>query len=326
MPNLVSIIIPAYNAERFILQTVNSALNQTYQNIEIVIVNDGSTDATLSLLESLKNDKIKIINQANRGASFAKQVGLDNANGDFIQYLDADDLLSENKIEIQIEALLDHPNKIAVCSTVHFNDTDDFSLNKPSPYEERFLFSTDQPDHFLINLYGGYDGNGSMIQPNAFLTPISIIKKIGIWNSEISPCADEDGEYFCRAILASEGVVYTPHALNYYRKFIKKGSLSALKDFNSLSRLYKSVLLKKNHLLSINNSKEAKFATAKQLISLAIEIYPQHLNLVKEINNEVKKLGNFKYTPISGGPMAQRLSKIIGWRAARFIQFKLKKK
>src|SRR6478609_3988332 len=91
---LVSIIIPVYNAEKFIGETLKSVFSQTWVNKEIIVVNDGSTDATLSLLTQIDHPQLKIISQKNIGASKAKQCGFENANGDYIQYLDADDILS----------------------------------------------------------------------------------------------------------------------------------------------------------------------------------------------------------------------------------------
>lgn len=321
MNPLVSIIIPAYNAEKFILETINSALNQSYTPIEIIVVDDGSTDKTVAIINAKKSEQIKVISKNNEGASKAKQIGLDHANGQFIQYLDADDILSKDKIAIQVTALTANPDQVAVCSTVHFQSDEDYLLQLPSPYEEKFLYTTNKPVDFLINLWGGNGNGGSMIQPNAFLTPISVIKRAGPWNTEISPCSDEDGEYFCRVILASKGIQYTEKAFNYYRKFIKRNSLSSLKNYTSIYNSYQSVLLKQQELFKYNTGETAKFAIARQLITIAIESYPQFTKLSNNIIDDVKKLGKYKFTPImSGGPKLILLSKIIGWRIARLIQ------
>lgn len=321
MNPLVSIIIPAFNAENFILETINSALNQSYSPIEIIVVDDGSTDKTVKLIQSKNSKQIKVISKQNEGASKAKQVGLSYANGQFIQYLDADDILSEDKIAVQVAALKAHPNDVAVCSTIHFKSDENYLLQLPSPYEEKFLYTTNNPVDFLINLWGGNGNGGSMIQPNAFLTPISVIKRAGPWNTEISPCSDEDGEYFCRVILASKGIQCTEKAFNYYRKFIKRNSLSSLKNYTSIYNSYQSVLLKQQELFKYNTGETAKFAIARQLITIAIESYPQFTKLSNNIIVDVKKLGKYKFTPIfSGGPKLILLSKIFGWRIARLIQ------
>ncbi|MBB2144100.1 glycosyltransferase [Pedobacter sp. LMG 31464] len=322
MNALVSIIIPAYNAEKFILETINSALTQSYSPIEIIVVDDGSTDKTVAIINAQNSERIKVISKQNEGASKAKQIGLEHANGEFIQYLDADDILSEDKIAIQVATLTAHPDHVAVCSTVHFEYHQNYLEQLPSTHEEKYLYTTNNPVEFLINLWGGNGNGGSMIQPNAFLTPISVIKRAGPWNTSISPCPDEDGEYFCRIILASKGILYTEKALNYYRKFAVRNSLSSLKSYAALHNSYQSILLKQEELFKHNNSDNAKLAIARQLISIAIEAYPRYSKLTNSIIKEVKKLGKYKFTPImSGGPNLFFISNTLGWRIARLIQY-----
>lgn len=103
-PPLVSIIIPCYNAIDFIEEAVQSALNQTYPRKEIIVVDDGSTDGSLSLIWNFGN-KIRWETGPNRGGGAARNVGLKMARGDFVQFLDADDLLDSNKLEMDVNAL-----------------------------------------------------------------------------------------------------------------------------------------------------------------------------------------------------------------------------
>src|SRR6266849_6381395 len=122
MQPLVSILVPLFNAERWIGDTLESALSQTWQNKEVIVVDDGSTDRSLEIARRYESETLKIITQENRGCSAAKQTALENCNGAFVQYLDADDLLSENKIEAQMKVLSDAPEKVSVCRTVFFFD------------------------------------------------------------------------------------------------------------------------------------------------------------------------------------------------------------
>lgn len=105
MTPLVSIIIPCYNAERWLAETLESALAQTWTAKEILVINDGSTDSSLAVAQQYTTRGVRVIDQPNRGASAARNHGLRLARGDFIQFLDADDLLAPNKIELQIHAL-----------------------------------------------------------------------------------------------------------------------------------------------------------------------------------------------------------------------------
>ncbi len=125
MQPLVSIIIPFYNAERYLSATLQSAIDQTWNNKEIIVVDDGSTDRSIELITNFKSDKVKLYQQQNKGAAAARNLGLSHAKGEYVQFLDADDLLSKDKIEKQVLALQNHPDQVAVCSTVHFKDDED---------------------------------------------------------------------------------------------------------------------------------------------------------------------------------------------------------
>ena len=105
MNNLVSIITPAYNASQYIKGTIESVLNQTYDNWELIIVNDGSTDNTKEIVESFKDSRIKLINQKNMGVSVARNRGLSEAQGEFITFLDADDILPPKSLEVRVKYL-----------------------------------------------------------------------------------------------------------------------------------------------------------------------------------------------------------------------------
>lgn len=113
---LVSIIIPVYNRGKMISEAIKSSLNQTYNNIEIIVVNDGSTDNTLEVVETLQetNTKIKIINQENKGVSQARITGLNNASGEYVMFLDSDDLISKNYVSSLVQALEESKTKVAL--------------------------------------------------------------------------------------------------------------------------------------------------------------------------------------------------------------------
>ena len=109
----ISVVIPCYNAEAFIKDAVESVLNQSVKPYEIIIINDGSTDNTVKILESYK-DNIKIINQENKGDCSARNRGMEEAKGDWIAFLDADDLWVPEKLRKQIDIIKGHINEI-VC-------------------------------------------------------------------------------------------------------------------------------------------------------------------------------------------------------------------
>ena len=116
---MLSVLIPAYNAEKTINRCIDSILYQTYQNIEIIIANDGSTDGTLSILSDYaeKDKRIIICNQANKGVSAARNTCLKNAHGEYILYVDADDWIESNMIQRMLELINDAD--IVFCESDH---------------------------------------------------------------------------------------------------------------------------------------------------------------------------------------------------------------
>src|SRR5207245_5785704 len=105
MKPLVSILIPAYNAEPWIGDTIKSAVGQTWPRKEIIVVDDGSRDQTLAIARQFASKEISVVTQANQGAAAARNHAFSICQGDFIQWLDADDLLAPDKIARQMEAV-----------------------------------------------------------------------------------------------------------------------------------------------------------------------------------------------------------------------------
>lgn len=123
MDTKISFFIAAYNAQKYIIEAVNSALNQTYKDIEIVIVNDGSTDKTLSILEKeySQNNKVKIYsNSTNIGIAKTRNKALTLCSGEYIAILDADDISTPSRIELQLKALIENNADICIGNVFFF--------------------------------------------------------------------------------------------------------------------------------------------------------------------------------------------------------------
>lgn len=310
---LVSVIIPAYNAGKYIDQTIQSVLTQTYANIELIIVNDGSTDNTAEVLKKYQADnRFKIVHQSNAGCSAAKNKGLEQAAGDYIQYLDADDLLSANKLEEQVSALEEKPMHLAVCRTKVFDQVIEDA--NAAEIDTEFLYSTDKPVEFLLNLYG-VNGKQGMIQPNAFLLSKQLSDAVGKWDTTLSPAPDEDGEYFCRAMLAASGIVFTQQSINYYRKQQGSGSLSRqISSLHAKGGLI-SLKLKANHILKRIDNKQIRQLLARHYAEYIYVYASQYSALCKEAEAEIHKLG-IKRIPAVGGRYFKSIAGIIGFENA----------
>ena len=105
--DLISIIVPVYNVEKYLEQCLESLLNQTYKNIEIIVVNDGSTDQSLDILKkySFKDNRIKLYSQKNQGISAARNTALEHINGKYVMFVDSDDWIEINTCEIALHEM-----------------------------------------------------------------------------------------------------------------------------------------------------------------------------------------------------------------------------
>ena len=131
MNELVSIIMPSYNTGKFIQETINSVKNQTYNNWELIIVDDGSTDNTDEVVRAIKDDRIKYIkNKVNKGAAISRNIALREAKGKWIAFLDSDDLWKEDKLEKQIKFMEDNNYYFSYTNYIEIDENSNFNGRK----------------------------------------------------------------------------------------------------------------------------------------------------------------------------------------------------
>ncbi|MGK7957032.1 MAG: glycosyltransferase family 2 protein [Crocosphaera sp.] len=126
----VSIVIPAYNAMRYLPETLDNLLQQTYKNFEAIIVNDGSTDNIKDWFTTISDERVRLISQENKGLSGARNTGIENAKGDYLAFLDADDLWEPTKIEKQVKVLDNNPEAGLVYTDVAIIDSDGIATGR----------------------------------------------------------------------------------------------------------------------------------------------------------------------------------------------------
>lgn len=319
---LVSIIIPAYNAEKYIKETIENALRQTWMNKEVIVIDDGSVDRTLSIVKLYENQGIKILTQANKGASSARNRGLSTAKGDFIQFLDADDLLESNKIELQVRKLLENPDSIAFGSCIRFNTMGGLCLSNRSLHASISEF--EQPIELIKKIYG-CDKNtpGSMIETHAWLTPANIIRKAGYWNDELS--YNDDGEFFLRVILHAKTVIYLLDAVAWYRKDNTR-TLSTLSGYKSLLSSVKALDIMSDTLKKHLSPSEYFYCFHRSYREVELMAFPTHMklsNYCKAKRLHISKFANiYEDSEIKlGGYVINLISKYLDWRLARYLQY-----
>lgn len=113
----LSVIMPVYNGQKYLEEAIHSVLNQTFKNFELLIIDDGSTDSSLKIIQSIKDYRIRILkNEKNRGIAYTRNVGLKESKGEYLAWMDCDDLIEPNRLEIQLDYLKNHP-EIGICGT-----------------------------------------------------------------------------------------------------------------------------------------------------------------------------------------------------------------
>jgi len=138
---MFSVVVPLYNKEEYVLDTIQSVLNQSYNNFEIIIVNDGSTDSSLIKLSSIKDKRIKLVNIENSGVSNARNVGIENASFKWVAFIDADDLWNENYLYEASKIIEENPS-LKVLSTNYIRragNTNLVAMSFPSGYIESYF-------------------------------------------------------------------------------------------------------------------------------------------------------------------------------------------
>lgn len=164
---LVSIIIPAYNAEKYIGRAIESALGQTYKDIEIIVVDDGSTDRTAEIVRSFQDPKIRYLRQENKFQGAARNYGIKESRGEYITFLDADDMYLPEKVERQVKFLQEHPEyDAAYCNAVHF-----YSRNPDKFYRKKGSFPSGDIFSELLH--------SSLINPNCAIIRRGVLEKVG---------------------------------------------------------------------------------------------------------------------------------------------------
>ena len=279
---LVSILVPAYNAEEWIADTLRSAIAQTWERKEIIVVDDGSTDRTLAIARRFECARLRVVAQKNQGAAAARNAAFSLSRGDYIQYLDADDLMAPDKISKQIEALGDSPSPRTLLSGSwgRFMYRYYRASFKPSA-----LWCDLSPQEWLIrkmqlNLY---------MQTSTWLVSRKLAERAGPWDTRL--LGDDDGEYFCRVLLACDKVQFVPEAKIYYRNS-GPNCLSYIGESEKKKvALLCSMEAHIRYILSLEDSERVREACVTYLQNWSSFFYPERADLLKRIDEIAVSLG-----------------------------------
>jgi glycosyltransferase involved in cell wall biosynthesis len=305
---LVSVVIPCFNAERYVGETLESVLAQTWPNIEIIVVDDGSTDGSVEAARRYEKSGVRLIEQGNAGAGAARNRAYAAAQGEFIQFLDADDLIDPEKISLQMARLQAAPRSIASAEWGRFRET---------PAEARFraedCWGDLTPLEWLTR--SRKDGLGMMF-PALWLIPRAVCERAGPWNEALS--LGDDGEYFTRVVLASEEVLFCKGARCRYRSGLPS-SLSGQKSPRHWASQFQVIDLCERYVRAREDSPRVRRGFALSWQHLAHGAHPYDAGLAESAMRRAVALDPVRIRP-GGGPAFAAISWLIGWRAARKLQ------
>ena len=266
---LVSVIMPIYNRSSTIERAINSVLNQSYKNLELILIDDGSTDETLSIVKNIKDERIKlIIHEENKGVSVARNTGLKNANGKYVAYLDSDNEWDSKYLEATVGGFIELPDADAV-------------------YSGQLIYDKfDSPIKFVR--FGSYNKsllhNNNYIDMNCFVHKLDIYKEIGGFNSELKRLVDWD---FILRISNSFTIYSLPILLS---KYYEHNADNRISDTIQLDE-YRQELLKRNKIIP------KKIFNLFKKVNIIVH-YKTSLNSLKKCLQSIIDVCDFNYVTV----------------------------
>lgn len=217
---LVSIIVPVYNSERYLSTLLDSLLNQTYRNLEVICINDGSKDSSLQILKDRSNQdaRVAVVDKENSGAAATRNVGLERATGEFLCFVDSDDYVMPTAIERLVDIAVEHDTDAVIFDMDNFDDATGETSPTNAVFKEfvptREVFCASDVDNFYKRVVGF---TVNKLYRSSYLKEMSLrFPKVG---------AHEDMPFTYIALSAAKRLYYLDETLYYYRR-AREGSLS----------------------------------------------------------------------------------------------------
>jgi len=310
---LVSVLISAYNAQEWIADTLQSAVAQTWPRKEIIVVDDGSTDGTAEVARRFASKGVTVISTENRGLSAGQNHAYQHSRGDYIQFLDADDLLAPDKIERQLAALreFDSPRILLSSPWAPF-----YYRTRDARFVRNSLWQDLSPVEWLLRKLS----ENIHMQNATWLVSRELAEAAGPWDIRLN--YDQDGEYFARVLVASEGTRFVPQTGIYYRA-TGPGSISYIGDSDEKKdSLLLSMKLHIQYLRSLEDSERVRKACLVYLQNWYHTFYPERPDIVAELQSLAAQLQGRLEEPHIRWKYAWMRS-VFGWTTAKRAQMAL---
>lgn len=220
MNEFISIVIPLYNKASCILKTIQSVINQTYTNFELIVVNDGSTDEGVSIASSYPDSRIRVINKKNGGVCSARNRGIREAKGDYIAFIDADDLWEKDYLEEQVKMIHDFPEAAM------------WSINFAATRNEKICrrYKTGLPEGYrgyVKDYFLRADHESELSHPSCVLIRKDVFDKVGMWDERIRYSEDSDMWFRINAVYKT---AFYDRIMVYYEQEAENRAMNRRRD------------------------------------------------------------------------------------------------
>ena len=292
--------------------TIQSAIDQTWPRTEIIVVDDGSRDQTAAVVRRFAA-KVTLVSTENQGAASARNQALRISHGDYIQWLDADDLLAPDKIECQLASLVEGDgNKVLLsCPWAYF-----FYRTSHARFVRNSLWEDLSPAEWLLRKLS----ENLHMQTATWLTSRELADTAGPWNTSL--LSDDDGEYFCRVLLAAKRVRFSPEAKVFYRVSPSNRLSHIGKSDRKKDAMVAGMKLHIQYLRSLEDNQRVREACVTYLQNWYFNFYPERPDLVAELQKLAAQLQGHLEEPRLRWKFAW-MKAVFGWKAAKWAQTSL---
>ncbi len=306
---LVSIIVSCYNGEKYIADTLNSLLSQTYTNLEIIVVDDGSKDNSESVIKSFADKRICYYKQENGGQCNALNAGFKKASGKYIKFYDADDILHKNVIAGQVAALQDeNDNVVSFIEWRRFyNNILPVEIDLSDPHT---IHKDCSPLEFIM-----WKENPPMVQCGLWLLPTTLLHRTGLWDERLSLI--NDTEFFTRIFTHAKRLKFADTGYTFYRSSSSEMTLSSDLSKKGIKSAILSIDLSAKWMLQIENSEAIRKRVSQGYMMILEWAYPKHTIYVKLIERRLKQFPKSFTESTRSGKIYNVVSRLLGWKAAR---------
>jgi glycosyltransferase involved in cell wall biosynthesis len=308
---LVSICIPMYNVSEYIEESLQRILKQSYKNIEIVVIDDHSTDESYSLAKAFESDSLRVYKNCKKGGNAARNYAFEKSKGSYIKFMDADDYCSDTMVEAQLNRIVNEGTEdTLIHSPLRMLDPDGSFFDPP-----RFIDKDYTPGiELLIAIWKGQGFN----IPHSHLMHRNLVKKSGGWDEKM--LKNQDGEFFARIAAIADQSLSVNDVFAVWRQ-TKKG-VSTQTSLAAHSSVIDSYEVIAKRLINYDNSSEMRIICGQYIGGFVYENYPQIRSLMPKIDQLLKMIGSSLLLP--NRKIVRLFRFCVGWKRALILIKNLK--